>query len=44
MEAMFPWRLDEREPKIRSFARLRKVGEPAISRYSWVVSPRSSFA
>lgn len=44
MEAMFPWRLDEREPKTRSFARLRKAGEPAIPRYSWFVSLRSSFA
>lgn len=44
METALSWRLDAMEPKMRSFARLVKVGEPAMPRYSWVVSLRRCFA
>lgn len=44
IDAVLPWRLGAMGPKTRSFARLVKVGEPAIPRYSWVVSLRCSFA
>ena len=44
IEAAFSWKFDAMEPKIRSLASLIKVGEPAMLRYSWLVSLRRFFA
>ena len=37
IDTALSWRLDATGPKMRSLARLVKVGEPAMPRYSWVV-------
>ena len=44
IEAILVLSLEVRGPKMRSFARLRNLGDPAMPRYSWVASLSWAFA